>query len=330
MILMPLSMQQTKGCGKAAVYAVLFTIMGIVLYKRARRKDRPLNYGWREIMMNFVITMSAFVLSNISFWAPTSIFGMGIGGGVLFVRAVSDFSGMITLFAMDEANYAMHLKMNVGMLQNMLDNQYSQYQQFKVNNDQMQQVYHDIKHLVQYIRSVSGSQKYEKALQDLEHIAGNYEAQYDTGNSVLDVMLSNKKMLCRSEQITMECYVDAREMGFLDAMHICSIFGNALDNAIEYERQMEEIEKRLIKVSVFSENRFLMINISNYCEQPIEISLETPQTTKQNPEMHGYGIKGIRLAVEQYNGHMTIKQENNWLIVSILIPIPEGGHPSEG
>ncbi len=311
------------------VYAVVFTVLGIVLYKRARRKDRPLNYSWREVLMNFVIAVSAFALSNISFWAPTSIFGIGIGGGVLFVRAVSDFSGMIALFAMEESNYAMHLKMNVGMLQNMLDNQYAQYQQFKVNNDQMQQVYHDIKHLIHYIRSVSGSQKYEKALQDLEHIVSNYEAQYDTGNSVLDVMLSNKKMLCRSEQITMECYVDAREMGFLDAMHICSIFGNALDNAIEYERQIEETEKRLIKVSVFSENRFLMIHISNYCEQIIPISLEEPQTTKLNPEMHGYGIKGIRLAVEQYDGHMNIKQENNWFIVSILIPIPEQRYQAE-
>jgi sensor histidine kinase regulating citrate/malate metabolism len=66
-----------------------------------------------------------------------------------------------------------------------------------------------------------------------------------------------------------------------------------------------------------------MIHISNYCEQAIQISLEEPQTTKQNPEMHGYGIKGMRLAVEKYDGHMNIKQENNWFIVSILIPIPE-------
>ena len=59
------------------------------------------------------------------------------------------------------------------------------------------------------------------------------------------------------------------------------------------------------------------------CEGTILKSLEDPETTKENPEIHGYGIKGIRLAVEKYEGHMTIKQENNWFIVSILIPIPE-------
>lgn len=305
------------------VYVLVFTTLGFVVYRQTHRKDRPLKFSRRAVLSNFMITIGAFVISNVSFWASESIFGISMGGGVLFVRMVSDFSGMMALIATDEFSYAMQLKMNVSMLQNMLDNQYAQYQQFKANNDQMQQVYHDIKHLIHYIRSVSSSQKYEKELQNMEDVVSNYEAQYDTGNTVLDVMLSNKKNLCRSEKITMECYVDAREMSFLDAVHICTIFGNALDNAIEYECQIEEIEKRLIKVSVFSENRFLMIHISNYCEQVIRISVDDPQTTKQNPEMHGYGIKGIRLAVEKYNGHMSIKQENNWFIMSILIPLPE-------
>lgn len=305
------------------VYAFVFTPLGITMYRRAHRAERPLRFSRWELVSNFAITFGAFVLSNVSFWAPESIFGVSMGGGVLLMRTVSDFSGMMALYAMEEFSYATQLKMNVRVLQSMLDNQYAQYQQFQVNNDQMQQIYHDIKHLIHYIRSASNSQKYEVELQNMEEIVSNYEAQYDTGNSVLDVILSTKKMLCRSKQITMECYVDAREMAFLDVVHVCSIFGNALDNAIEYECQIDEIEKRLIKVSVFSENRFLMIHISNYCEQVIHISLDNPQTTKKNPERHGYGIKGIRLAVEKYNGHISLRQENNWFILSILIPLPE-------
>lgn len=49
-------------------------------------------------------------------------------------------------------------------------------------------------------------------------------------------------MICRSALITMECYMDAREMDFLDTAQICTIFGNALDNAIEYESRIEETE----------------------------------------------------------------------------------------
>ena len=253
----------------AIVYVLVLTPLTFIMYKRERRQDKPLKISRRDNLTNILIAIGAFVLSNISFWASETIFDVSMGGGVLIVRAVADFSGMVALFAVDEYAYASQLKMNLSVLENMLDNQYAQYQQFKANNDQMQQVYHDVKHLINYIRSVSSSQKYEKELQNMENLVSNYEAQYDTGNSVLDVVLSNKKMLCRNAQITMECYVDAQEMGFLDAAHICTIFGNALDNAIEYESKIDEIEKRLVKVSVFSENQFLIIHISNYCEQPV-------------------------------------------------------------
>ena len=305
------------------VYIIVFIPLGMFIHHRSHRKNRPLKVGYAEIISSFIITVGAYLFSNISFLAPESIFGISMGGGVLFVRMASDFSGMMALIAIDEFSYGMRLKMNLGVMQSLLNRQYEQYQQFKVNNDQMQQVYHDIKHLINYIRSVSISQKYENELRNMEHTVSDFEIQYDTGNPVLDVVLSGKKLMCRSARITMECFVDAREMGFLDTAHICTIFGNALDNAIEYESRIEETEKRLIKVSVFSENHFLMIHISNYCEETILKSFEDPETTKENPEMHGYGIKGIRLAVEKYEGHMNIKQENNWFIVSVLIPIPE-------
>ncbi len=307
----------------AIVYAVVMIPLGMFVFRRYPETDRMLGNNYTVMVSSFIIAVGAYVLSNISFIAPDSIFGIGIGGGVLFVRSVSDFSGMLGLLAIEEFGYAIWLNMNVNALQGLLDRQYEQYKQFKVNNEQMQQVYHDIKHLINYIRSVSSSGKYEDELRNLEETVSNYEAQYDTGNTVLDVVLAGKKMMCKSADITMECYVDGRSMEFLDPVTICSIFGNALDNAFEYELKIDEAEKRLIKVNVFTENRFLVIRISNYCEETVLNSAEDPLTTKTNPEMHGYGIKGIRLAAGKYGGHVSIRQENKWFIVSVLIPIPD-------
>ena len=307
----------------ACTYAIALVPLGLFLNNRKKRQDSVLKASYGEVLANIMIALGAYALSNISFITPAnSIFGVSMRGGVLLVRAVSDFSGVLGLIAISEFGYSIRLKMNVSALQGIVDRQYEQYRQYKANNEQIQQVYHDIKHLIAYIRSASNSNKYEKELQNLEETVSNYEVQYNSGNAVLDVVLGSKKMICKSERITMECYVDAREMGFMEAVPICSIFGNALDNAIEYERGIEDAEKRLIKVNVFSENQFLMISISNYCEEKILKSAEDPVSTKNNPEMHGYGIRGIRLAVEEYNGHMSIKQENNWFIVSALIPIP--------
>ena len=129
------------------VYVIIFVPLGISIYHGSHRKNRPLKAGYVEVISSFMITIGAYLLSNISFLAPESIFGISMGGGILLVRVVSDFSGMLALIAINEFSYGMRLKMNMGVLQSLLDRQYEQYQQFKVNNEQMQQVYHDIKHL---------------------------------------------------------------------------------------------------------------------------------------------------------------------------------------
>ena len=123
------------------VYAVVFTPLGFLLYRQARRKERPLKYSHGEVVSSLFITMVAFAISNISFWAPSSIFGIDMGGGVLLVRTVADFSGMIALLATNEASYAIQLKMNVNMLKNIVNNQYIHYQQFKVNNDHIRSLH---------------------------------------------------------------------------------------------------------------------------------------------------------------------------------------------
>lgn len=45
-------------------------------------------------------------------------------------------------------------------------------------------------------------------------------------------------------------------MGFIDMMDICSIFGNAIDNAIECVEKIADQNMRLIKLTVRTQNGF--------------------------------------------------------------------------
>lgn len=49
---------------------------------------------------------------------------------------------------------------------------------------------------------------------------------------------------------------DGTLLDFMDIMDICSIFGNALDNAIECELKIADKEKRLIHVTVSQQKNF--------------------------------------------------------------------------
>lgn len=55
-----------------------------------------------------------------------------------------------------------------------------------------------------------------------------------TGNHVLDTILAAKIFHCRKNHIQITCVADGKLLDYMHVTDICSIFGNALDNAIEH------------------------------------------------------------------------------------------------
>ena len=155
------------------------------------------------------------------------------------------------------------------------------------------------------LRSETDPEKRNEFLNHMEDEIRQYEAQNKTGNKVLDTVLTSKSLYCAKHGITFTCVADGTLLDFMDIMDICSIFGNALDNAIECELKIADKEKRLIHVTVsqqkVKEGRFL--------------------TTKKEKEFHGYGIKSIRYTVNKYDGAVSIDTKENWFDLKILIPM---------
>ena len=46
-----------------------------------------------------------------------------------------------------------------------------------------------------------------------------------------------------------------------------------------------------------------------------------PRTTKPDTVYHGFGLKSIRMLVEQYEGNVKIVTEGNRFILDILFPV---------
>ncbi len=134
-------------------------------------------------------------------------------------------------------------------------------------------------------------------------------------------MLAAKGMECQKEGIELTSVADGTLLEFMDVMDICSIFGNALDNAIECEKKIDEAEKRMIHLHLSSRHEFVVIKIENYYEGDIRFERELPVTTKKDKEFHGYGLKSLKYTVHQYHGEVDIRAENHWFSLRILIPM---------
>ena len=134
-------------------------------------------------------------------------------------------------------------------------------------------------------------------------------------------MLTNKNLECMKHKITLTAVVDGSLFSFMDVMDICSIFGNALDNAIESVRKIKDYEKRIIHVDASSEKNFLLIRFENYYEGEIKFHNELPVTTKVQKHIHGYGLKSLIYTVHKYRGEVNIDTKDQWFRLRILIPL---------
>lgn len=305
----------------ALVYAAVFRF----IYSRRRRWEntQELHVSKREAISAVGIAVGAFMISNIQFVFKDSMFSEMLGAGVLYARTLVDLGGVIMLYANGEQRREMALRYELDAMSGLFKRQYEQYEQFVANNDAMHRVYHDLKHQIAYLESETSREKRMESLKEMKEIIRTHESWVNTGNQVLDVLLTSKGLLCVKEGILMTCYANAKPLDFMDVMDVCSIFGNIIDNAIEYERTVQNPDDRLIKIHVGTRGAFLLIRIQNYCETSIAFDGDTPATTKADKQLHGYGLRSVRQSCEKYGGHLSLEQADGWFTVTALIPLPK-------
>ena len=119
----------------------------------------------------------------------------------------------------------------------------------------------------------------------------------------------------------MTVVADGKLLNHIHVMDLCTIMGNAVDNAIEYELQVENPDERLIHVTVYEKNSFVCIVIENYYTGEMVFQEGLPITTKRNTEYHGYGLKSIRYSVEKYGGYINVGVKDNWFRLEMLLPL---------
>ena len=232
-----------------------------------------------------------------------------------------DIAGVAMLYAHFVLCCENKIRLELESVQNVLQNQYLQYKQSKESIDLINYKYHDLKHQIEVLRKEQDPEKRNAFLNKMEDEIKQYELQNKTGNSVLDTVLTSKSMYCDKHGITLTSVVDGQLLGFMETMDICSIFGNALDNAIESVIEIEDKEKRLIHLTISQQKSFLMIRVENYFEGNLEYEKGQLESTKKNKAFHGYGIKSIRYTVNKYDGAVDINTEDHWFNLCILIPL---------
>lgn len=300
-------------------YSILFALAYFLEYRYFSGEIRG-DISLKGALSSVIMAIAVFLISNISYVYPDTPFSSSLPGGLFYIRTLVDFSGLLILFLQRDRWRELSMQKEMEAVNAILRRQYEQYNLSKENIEIINRKYHDLKHQIAVVRAERNSDKREQYLQEMENDIKMYEAQNKTGNKVLDTILTGKHLYCVQHEINFTCVADGMLLDFMNLMDICTIFGNALDNAIECVEKIGDKSKRLIRTAVYSQSKFLIIRFENYTELELTTKDSLPITTKKDRQYHGYGLKSIRSTVEKYGGSMTVNVKDNWFILRLLIP----------
>ena len=149
----------------------------------------------------------------------------------------------------------------------------------------------------------------DKILRETLGIVDIYDKSINTGNSALDVLLSEKRLYCKTKDIALDFISDGSDISYIASVDIYVAFGNLLDNAI---RAVETLDanRRKISFRILSHESFIMFTITNDYDGELNFANGLPVSTKDNPKEHGYGLVGVEMIVDKYGGLLKISADN--------------------
>lgn len=170
---------------------------------------------------------------------------------------------------------------------------------------------HELKVQIANLRKLSPEAVPPERIDEAERAARLYDANRNTGNEVLDVVLTEKSLLCESRGIQLNAVANGSCLGFFEAGDLYALFANALDHAVESAVQVSRPECRVIDLLVCVRQGFVVVNIISPLRPPEQQASRSAQ----------YELKVIRRIVQKYKGTLTLEEQGEFFAEKIIFPL---------
>lgn len=196
-----------------------------------------------------------------------------------------------------------------------------QYEMSKANIDLINTKCHDMRHQLREIGKVRSMP--EEAIREMESAISMYDAVVKTGNVALDIVLTEKSMQCAAAGVRLTCIADGEALSFMSEADIYSMFGNALDNAIDAVRLLGE-DERVVSLKIYRSGDMVSIGVKNPYSGSVSFDDDGfPHTTKGGTDYHGFGVRSIFRTAEKYGGSVSVRADGGTFALGIVLPVPE-------
>lgn len=209
------------------------------------------------------------------------------------------------------------------LLSKQIDNQIEYYNKVNAIYDEFRSFRHDLKNHLLCLRSLISADETEKAIDyinDIENLSSVQKKEYNTGNIIIDALLSDKKEQAVNFgiDIIFNGYIPTNGISNTD---LCIIVANAIDNSIEACQKGQNDSIKEIRINSDFRQGYFFFDITNPIFENIKYSKNKLITSKKDQINHGFGISNIMRTVKKYDGQADISTENNEfkLDISLLL-----------
>lgn len=198
------------------------------------------------------------------------------------------------------------------------------FEDYRKNQEETNRFRHDIMNHLTCMDILLKDHRENEAREYISHLLGQIrtvQPKFSTGCIMLDCILSGKLETMQEHNITFSCEGEFTKGLALKETDICIIFANAIDNAIEACKPIEE--NVFIHMQIRNSKQFYYVSLKNSISKYAVFSGKPRFTTKKNPLMHGFGLENIKNTVEKYHGVMNTTMSDDCFFLEIVLPVPE-------
>ena len=242
-------------------------------------------------------------------------------GSLLFIRQsgnlLSILSCILVLYLCSKTISENHLSNEVEYLEHTIKQSKQQYEISKDTIEMINVKCHDIKYQIRSLASAGNINPEE--LQKLENSVNIYDSKFDTGNQMLNVLLWEKSSFCDQNNINFSCMIDGMNFDFMDSGDLYCLFSNIIDNALEAVKDIKDEKKRVVNISAKRVGNMVFVDQDNYYNSKLVFQDGLPETTKEDKNFHGFGLRSIKIIARKYDGEMSISTQKNVFHLSIIL-----------
>ena len=299
----------------------LVCLVGVIIYRKAVRGDHL-----HTPMRLMVILAVVFVLCQMVLEFCGHVYTGERGALFLYylcalLYSIINYAVLVMLSMLDSfrhENRSMH---------DFISNKMRYYEMSHDGIVTLQTKCHDLKHQIAAIRMEADRENQDSAqsrdeffqyLDELQDSIDEYSTVVECGNHALDVVLTEKNILCYSCGVKFSYMIDGSLFTMLTDREIYSLFGNALDNALEAASKVTDPSGRMISLKSNLRGNMVVVRMENTYEGLLNRTDDLPRTTKTSSG-HGFGLRSMRQIAEKHGGEISVDAEGGVFKLNILL-----------